>query len=172
MTARRWLEAGAYVLGVAILACTWTRLVPGSLLADPWNPAHFSAAAAAVAFAGIVLFRLFLAGSLRLERLLLALILGFMPLVYVWAALLNGGARDVAIECAGLLVFGGIAMLGFLRSSLLLGLGIAAHGLCWDSWHHRQAAYIEGWYPLGCMGFDFAFGIHDRGLRVRRGSPG
>lgn len=159
MTRRRTLEGSAYVLGLMILFYVWLEVVPTQPFTDLSNPAQFATLGGVLAAAGILLYRLFLVGHLRLERLLLASVLGFMPLIYIWAAALSGDKVRIVIECLGLVVFGCIAVIGYLRSSLLLGIGIAAHGIGWDSWHHSHASFIASWYPFGCHLFDVAFGI-------------
>jgi hypothetical protein len=159
MNHRRWIEWIAYLVGYALLGYAWITLVPASLLSDPWNPAHFASMAAVVAAAGLIPLRLFLMRHVRLTRLLFAATLVFMALIYLWAALQRGDRQAVMLESLGLVVFAGVALLGYLRSTLLLGLGIAAHGALWDTWHHHHSGYVESWYPLGCLLFDVAFGM-------------
>ncbi len=159
MNNRLWIEWVAYLIGYALLGYAWIALVPASLLSEPWNPAHFASMAAVVAAVGLIPLRLFLMQHVQLTRLLFAATLIFMPLIYLWAALLGGDRHAVMLEGFGLVVFTGIAMFGYLRSTLALGLGIAFHGIFWDAWHHLDSTYIEHWYPLGCLLFDVAFGM-------------
>jgi hypothetical protein len=159
MTAHRRLELGTYLIGAALLVYTWLEIVPPIALVGPWNPERVAVIAAIGAVCAVVLVRAFLPDKPRIERLLLASILGVMPLIYVWAAILDGSARDIAIESGGLILFGGVAVVGFLRSTRLLAVAILAHGLCWDAWHHGHASYIEAWYPAACLLFDLALGI-------------
>jgi hypothetical protein len=50
-------------------------------------------------------------------------------------------------------------VLGYYKSFLILGLGLAAHGLGWDLWHHGSSSYIASWYPSACLLVDLALGF-------------
>ncbi len=93
------------------------------------------------------------------RRLALALFLGGMPLVYVASALRHGDVRDLLVELPGLVVFGGLAIAGYLRAPWLLGAGIIAHGVAWDAWHHGHSAYVPDWYSAGCLVADLGVGL-------------
>jgi len=99
---------------------------------------------------------LLVVNSLVWRRLLLALFLAGMPLIYLWAAVLASDQQAIVLETVGAAVFIPLALLGYRRSLLVLGLGIAAHGIAWDVWHHHHFAYIEPWYPMGCLVVDLA----------------
>jgi hypothetical protein len=115
-----------------------------------------AASAAAVGYAGL---RLLPNRQAICERLLLAGFLVGMPVIYIWAALRANDYGSALLESLGLIAFGSCAVVGFRRSMLLLGVGIAAHGLAWDAWHHGHAGYIEPWYPLACFIVDIALGL-------------
>jgi hypothetical protein len=141
-------------------ACSWLWLVsPGPLSAYVIDPAHFAlvaGTAVAPAYAALALLRHRREG---LEKLLLAAFLAAMPAIYLWGALRNHEPNAMLVEFAGFAVYAGWALVGYRRSTLLLGLGIAAHGLGWDSWHHGHASYIESWYPSACLLVDVAFAL-------------
>jgi len=82
-----------------------------------------------------------------------------MPCIYLAAAFRRGSSSEIAIELVGLLVFVGLAVFGYYKSFLVLGFGIAAHGLGWDLWHHGSASYIASWYPFACLLVDLALGF-------------
>lgn len=79
-----------------------------------------------------------------------------MPFIYLAAALKRGSSFDIAIELVGVPLFVGLAVFGYYKSFLVLGLGLAAHGLGWDLWHHGSAFYIASWYPSACLLVDLA----------------
>lgn len=155
-----WPEAGAFGLLFFVLAWCWLALVP----AAPWssyvvNPAYLALLGASVTSVLLLALRLRPQQSERLQRLLLAAFLAAMPLIYLWAALWRSAEpSQLLTETAGLILFGGLAILGYLRSLWWLAAGIAAHGLLWDAWHHGHAHFIEAWYPLGCLLVDLALG--------------
>src|SRR5262249_24760959 len=96
---------------------------------------------------------------LHLERLIYAGFLAAMPFIYLAAALKLGSRFDIAIELLGVPVFVGLDAFGYYRSFLALGLGLAAHGLGWDLWHHGSSSYIASWYPSACLVIDLALGF-------------
>jgi hypothetical protein len=95
----------------------------------------------------------------HLERLLLASFLAGMPIMYLWGALRNHDTSGALLESVGLLVYGAWAVVGYRRSSMVIGMGIAAHGIGWDAWHHGHVSYMEPHYPMGCLIIDIAFGL-------------
>ncbi len=160
MTTQKWLEAAGFGLLFGVIAWSWLSLVP----AAPWasyalNPAYFALVAVSVTAPVYAGLRLLPRRRPVQERLLVAAFLAGMPVIYLWAALLAHDSRGVLFEALGLIVYGGWALIGFRRSMLLLGAGIAAHGLAWDAWHHGSAGYIEPWYPFDCLIVDLAFGL-------------
>ena len=102
----------------------------------------------------------FAARGRRIDRQIFALFLGGMPVVYAWAAILRGDTLDLAVETIGILVFGGLAIVGYRRGPWLLGAGIVAHGLAWDAWHHGRSAFIADWYSMGCLIVDLGIGLY------------
>jgi hypothetical protein len=100
----------------------------------------------------------------RAERYIAALFLAAMPLVYITAWYQTGGAGAanywLPIEIAGFPAYGGLALVG-LTHPWLLAVGIAAHGITWDLWHHFTATgYVPHWYATGCLVVDLALGLY------------
>jgi hypothetical protein len=83
--------------------------------------------------------------------------LAVTALIYVVFALIGGaGARSLALEAGGVVLYGAAAWVGFRKSAALLALGWAMHPV-WDVALHLQypgAAYTPDWDPGGCVGFD------------------
>jgi hypothetical protein len=108
---------------------------------------------------GVVLGSLFVLvarrGRRSAEVRLLALGLVVAALIYVALALPGADPRWLALEVAGLAVFGGLAWLGVRVSLWWLALGWVAH-VAWDVGLHleRTQAIVAPWYPLLCVGFD------------------
>ena len=151
------LEPLAFVVLFATLIYAWFGLAPSSPFAsldDPENTALIAAVIASIALLGLRL----LPQRLRdLERLIPAVFLAAMPLIYLWGALRtpNTGPENVWLEVLGLVIFASLAIWGHWRSDLIVALGIAAHGLTWDAWHHGFS-YIQNWYAVGCLIIDVA----------------
>src|SRR5262245_42173234 len=120
----RWLEAGAFIALFVLFVRAWIRIAPQSPFADLSNPAYFAVIAATLVLLALVAARLSPSPSLRIERLLLALFLGGMPVIYLRAVLLAGDRSALPMEVVGLVVFVAIAIIGYRRSVLVLGLGI------------------------------------------------
>lgn len=152
------LEFLAFCTLLIAVAYTCITLAPDSLLLHPGIPPYFSMISCVIFTVFFVALRLMPLRNVQFERLSLALFLAYMPIIYIWSALLNGETTEVLAEIAGAFIFMGMAWWGFKRSSSpwILALGIAAHGVAWDSWHHNHSAYIDYWYPLGCLLIDIA----------------
>jgi uncharacterized protein DUF6010 len=94
-------------------------------------------------------------------RLFYAIGLVVTPLIYfVFALIGRAGARSLALEAAGVLLYGAAAWIGFRKSATLLALGWALH-VMWDVGLHLQgtgAGYTPDWYPWGCGSFDLIVG--------------
>jgi len=137
-----------------LIAVFW--LAPASVLHAPGEPTSLAT------FCTVVVTLLLLAsraaGIDRFDRLVLALFLAGMQLIYAWAAILHGDRSDLGVEALGMLAFVGLAVAGYARWPWLIGIGILAHGLAWDSWHHGHASYIPDWYSLGCLVTDLGVG--------------
>lgn len=153
------LELPAYALLVAAIAYAWIALAPESPLLHPLVPPYFATLAAMLVTASLLLLRLLPRRQLLLEKLTLALFLAGMPLIYLWAAWLAGDAGGMKLEAVGLLLFGALAVQGYRGMPVLLGIGILAHGIAWDAWHHGHSAYMPDWYALGCLLVDVALGL-------------
>jgi hypothetical protein len=108
------------------------------------------------------------------ERQWLAVFLAGMPVVYLasWLAS-TSSTRHVTwfwlgIELFGLVMFGTLALLGLMRSAWYLVVGIALHGLAWDSWHYLADAqewtsgptYVPAWYARGCLLVDVGIALY------------
>jgi hypothetical protein len=150
------LEPVAFVLLFIVLCYALVVLAPHSALHDSMT--ETLAGGATVAVAVLVLRRL-PKRRWGLARSIYAVFLAAMPCIYLAAALKRGSSSDVAIELVGVAVFAGLALFGYYKSFLVLGLGIAAHGLGWDLWHHGSASYSASWYPLACLLVDLALGL-------------
>ncbi len=102
--------------------------------------------------------------AVTFERKLLASFLAGMPLVYVVRYLFASSGRVMSywfgVEILGAATFGVLAILGVKRSPWFLVIGIALHGLAWDSWHYRTSAYISDWYVILCLVVDLAFAAY------------
>ena len=157
--ALRKLEPVAFVLVFLAVYYAFAVLPPRSALCDLAMPeAHGGWASVVVALALPVL-RCLPTRRLRVERLIYATFLGGMPFIYLAAALKLGSGSDIAVELAGVPVFVGLAAFGYYKSFLVLGLGIAAHGLGWDLWHQGSHSSIASWYPFACLVIDLALGF-------------
>lgn len=158
MFTRTTTEVIAQLGLIAALGYCWVGLVPptGSALDYVLNPAYFALVAATISSVTYLSVSALVTNSLDLRRLFLALFLAGMPLIYLWAAILASNHQGIIREAVGAAIFIPMAVLGCRRSLLLLGAGIAAHGIAWDIWHHHHAPYIEPWYPAGCLIIDLA----------------
>jgi hypothetical protein len=134
-------------------------LAPRSALNDFSKAETLAGWATVVVVVALVALRLLPERRLRVERLIYAVFLAAMPLIYFAAALRQGSGSAIALELVGVFVFVGLAVFGYFKSFLALGVGIAAHGLGWDLWHHGSASYIASWYPVVCMLIDLAMGL-------------
>jgi hypothetical protein len=159
MAGLRKLEPVAFVLVFLALYYAFGVLPPHSALYDFSTPEAFAGWSSIVAALALVLLRYVFTRRLHFERLIYAAFLAGMPFIYLTAALKQGSGSDIAKELAGVPVYVGLAVFGYTRSFLVLGLGIAAHGLGWDLWHHGSAASIASWYPVACLVIDLALGI-------------
>src|SRR5262249_54200507 len=123
------------------------------------TPEAFAAWSSVAVALALAILRLLPTRRLSFERLLYAAFLAGMPFIYLTTALKHGSGSDIARELAGVPVYVGLALFGYYKSFLVLGLGIAAHGLGWDLWHHGSAFYIASWYPVACLVIDLALGL-------------
>jgi hypothetical protein len=149
----------SYIVAVALLAYAWFALVPASFLSTLSNPAHFATLGGLISVVVFTITSIWPPKDPKFARSLVAQVLASMPVFYLWAALRSGTQQDVLIEVAGLFIFVGLALYGYVKSPMILGLGIMAHGLFWDSWHHKHSVIFDSWYPPACLVFDIAAGI-------------
>ena len=155
------LEVLAFCALFISVAYTCITLAQEPPFLHPGLPHNFSMIYCVLFSVFFVAVRLMVRRKLSLERLSMAVFLGGMPFVYIWSALLHGEMIGVLVEVAGGFIFVGLAVWGFkgFTSPWMLGLGITAHGLAWDSWHHDHTVYIAYWYPMGCLLIDIALGF-------------
>ena len=157
----------ALVLLVAQLAIS-IALLPESPLAHPGEPTYLAAIASIAVSLALGVTR-FVPRPPWFDRLVLAVFLAAMPVIYAWCALLRGGASDLALESVGIAIYGGAALVGYLRAPWLIGAGIIAHGLGWDAWHHGRSGYVPDWYSAACLVVDIGLGLFAL-VHLRRGA--
>lgn len=152
-------EPAAFLLLFIALGYALVVLAPGSALSE-FSKAETLACYAAIVFAlALLALRALPARRLLVERFIYAAFLAGMPFVYLAAALIQNDSDGIVIEVVGVPVFVGLAAYGYFRSFAVLGVGIVAHGVGWDLWHHGSAVYIASWYPLACLLADLALGF-------------
>ena len=83
-------------------------------------------------------------------------------LVYViFGAVGGAGARWLALEILGVVVYGAAAWAGFRGRHWLLAVGWALH-VVWDVALHLRGAgaeYTPPWYPWSCVSFDLVIAV-------------
>ena len=142
---------------------TWLALyrVPWRVSGDPCLTA---AAVMAVIVICLWLTRWQGVRGVTFERYLLAGFLVYMALVYVMRYLFasTGGAAThwLWVEILSVLIFAALGVLGVKSSPWFLAVGIALHGLAWDSWHYRNSPYMPDWYTFACLAMDVALGAY------------
>lgn len=142
------LEVLAWVMLLSATLYMIFFMLPQSPFLALQLPENLAAIGCVLSVVALLMLRLMPKRRLGLERLLYALFLAGMPLIYVAAAGLKSG--NLLVELAGTALFMGWAVWGYRGQFAWLALGILAHGLAWDSWHHASA-YIEVWYPPACL---------------------
>lgn len=148
------LERLAFAGLVAQLVFT-VFIVPASPFGRIAEPIYLAAVSSSALTVALMVMRLRARRDVRVEQLLLALFLGAMPVIYTLTAVRHGETGDVlAIEASAILVFGALAVLGFVRSPWFLAAGIAGHGLVWDGSHHAAHLVVPGWYAIFCLVVD------------------
>ena len=97
----------------------------------------------------------------RGARRMLAAGLVIAAVIYLGFAAWAGTARWLALESAGVLLFGVPAWLGLRRTRFWLAAGWALHPV-WDLWLHGSpgAAFVPSWYPVLCVGFDLVVALY------------
>lgn len=109
----------------------------------------------------VVLFMRILGNqTIKQEKILLTIFLAAMPLIYI-ADWLRFDRKSfwIWIEIVGLFIYVLMAILSTRRRIILLGIGIAAHGL-WDLFHFNQQLYVPNWYVIACAVVDCAAGFY------------
>ena len=151
------------IAGMAVLilsTCAALLVAPDIHLADLGEPAIGATLGTPIILAALVGFRLAGLPSI-FERRLLALFLVMMPTVYLSSlALHGGGAPWPAVEIVGQLIFAVLAIAGLQASGWYLAVGIGAHGLAWDLWHHGRTTFIPDWYTVGCLIVDVGWAVY------------
>lgn len=142
------------------------QLVTTAALVPDWSPARlgepvYQASWASVATTvGLIAMRGVGPRTIGTERLLLALFLGGMPIVYITSWLLSPQTGWLPIELIGAAIFCSLAWLGVSRWAGYLAAGILLHGVAWDLWHHGRTTFIPDWYTIGCLIADLGIGLY------------
>jgi hypothetical protein len=147
------------LLIVVLLAAAWMLFSAPSLVSG--DPCILASVANAIVAPCLWLTRKRRFQGISVERYLLAAFLAGMPLVYLGRYLVSTDVIATVwlwLEILGLLIFVTFAVLGLTRSPWFLVIGIALHGIAWDSWHYESSAYIPSWYAFGCAAVDLALG--------------
>lgn len=150
------------VLIVLSIITVWTLYMVPSWQA-PGDPFLLAAVAGAVTVACLWVTRGLGLRAMKFERIWLASFLVGMPLIYVMGWFV---ARDHAatswlwVELLGLAIYAAFAVLGLKNSPWFLVIGIAGHGLAWDSWHYKNSAYTPNWYAVACFLVDIALAAY------------
>jgi hypothetical protein len=129
---------------------------------------------------GAFLSLLFVAYAIKTRdwRAPVALGLVVAALIYVGFAVVGkASAFWILLELGGVFFYGGLAWLGFKKSSWWLAVGWAFH-VAWDVVLHQFASgsgFTPAWYPPVCIGFDLvvAFAVlvitgRNRGRRTQQ----
>jgi len=149
------------LLIIATLVGTWIGLfrVPWQVSGDP--------CLIAVVFTVIITILLWITRwqglrAANFERYLLAGFLAYMALVYVMRYLFvsAGTGQWLWVEVLSVPIFAALAVLGIKRSPWFLAIGIALHGLAWDSWHYRNSTYMPDWYTFACLAVDLSLAAY------------
>lgn len=152
-------ESTAFVVLFLTLAYWLAALAPRTALTNFGRSETLACIATAFVTFALLLLRVLAKRRPKVERVVYALFLAAMPLIYFVAAYISGSPNDLAVEFLGVLIFMGLAVFGYYKSYLTLGFGIMAHGVGWDSWHHHSHHYIADWYPAACLLADLALGF-------------
>ena len=125
--------------------------------------------AGAAACAAFILFARRLAP--RAELRLYALGLVTAAFIYVGFVARGASLGWLALELAGLAVFSLAAFAGLKVSHWILAAGWAVH-VAWDVLLHGLpgAAFVPGWYPAVCAGFDLPLAAYVAARFAQKGS--
>jgi hypothetical protein len=156
-------EGAALVFLVATTVVAVVAVPLASWRASPVDPCHVGVLGGIACTAALTVTRFAGEGGIVFERLIAAVFLFVMPLIYVGSFLLwhSGGsfAPWLYVELAAVPLYGALAVAGFRGRPALLAIGIAAHGIGWDLWHFGQSSYIPDWYAFGCLSLDIAMAL-------------
>ena len=99
------------------------------------------------------------------ERSFYSTILVIVASYYILFAILGDSSKALVGETAIATIFIVLALFGALRFPLLVGIGIAAHGL-FDLVHHVviENPGLPPWWPAFCMSVDILLGLWVIGL--------
>jgi len=150
-----------FLIALSIVSGWMLYMVPSwSALGDPFL---LGSVASAVTAACLWLTRRMGLRAMKFERAWLAAFLVGMPVVYLlgWLGARNRAATSWSwVELLGLALFAALAVLGLKKSPWFLVIGIAGHGIAWDSWHYKNSAYVPDWYAVACLLVDLALGAY------------
>ena len=150
-----------FLIALSIVSGWMLYMVPSwSALGDPFL---LGSVASAVTAACLWLRRRMGLRAMKFERAWLAAFLVGMPVVYLlgWLGARNRAATSWSwVELLGLALFAALAVLGLKKSPWFLVIGIAGHGIAWDSWHYKNSAYVPDWYAVACLLVDLALGAY------------
>ena len=149
------------LIAVSIITVWTLYMVPS--WQSPGDPFLLAAVAEAITVVCLWLTRWLGSRAMRFERAMLSVFLVGMPLVYVmgWFAARDHAASSwIWVELLGLALFAASAALGLKNSPWFLAIGIASHGVAWDSWHYENSAYIPNWYAVACLLVDLTLGAY------------
>ena len=152
-------EALGFALFVVLTAIAAVGVPIDSWRISPLDPTHLAVISSVVVLVALFALRL-KGGRPRQEQTIAAAFLAGMPLVYLasWAwAEPRDPVAWLGLEAIGVIIYVAFAVLGMRRSPWFLVIGIAAHGIAWDLWHHAHATYIPHWYATGCFIVDVAY---------------
>lgn len=169
------LERLAFLGLVAQLVFTLV-IVPVSPFGRIVEPVYLATVSSSTITVVLMVLRLRARREVRVEKLLLAMFLGAMPVIYTLTAVRNAASGDVlALEVAAIGVFGALAVIGFNGSPWFLVVGIAGHGLLWDGSHHAAHLVVPGWYAVFCLVVDVMLAAYVatqvRAYSTSRGGP-
>jgi hypothetical protein len=151
----------AFLVALSIVSGWMVYMVPSWQSAR--DPFLQGAVASAVTAACLWVVRWLGPQAVKFERVWLAAFLVGMPVVYVLGRLATPdrpASSGIWVDLMGLALYSTFAVLGLKKSPWFLAIGIAGHGLAWDSWHYKNSAYIPDWYAIACLLVDLALGAY------------
>lgn len=94
-------------------------------------------------------------------KLLAATILVAIAFIYVGFALKEDSTSDIVIEVIAALIFYFIAVIGYVKNSTLLAVGLLLHGI-WDIVHHFISGLTANpdYWPVYCLTIDVIWSIY------------